>query len=130
MVITRLTITVILHSFSYPRAMVDVLTTDDVSDTEVFDMLVEGLVIDVRADTVIGVLTDVMVGGMPGDVKSIVVAAVVIDLEFDVIVSCGVDVLPGVIICGVSDIDVGVLAGVSVGFLTAVRTDLIFVTTP
>ena len=102
----------------------------DVSDAEAFNMLVERLVIDARADTVIGVLTDVMVGGMPGDVKSIVMAAVTIDLEFDVIVSCGVDVLPGVIICSVSDIDVGVLADASVKFLAAVRTSLTFVTSP
>ena len=112
--------------------MVDVLTTDDVSDTEVFNMSVERLVIDVRADTVIGVLTEVMVDGdvgMPGDVKSIVVAATVIDLEFVLLISCGVDVFAGAIICGMSDIDVGVLAGESLDFLTAVRTDLIFVTT-
>ena len=102
----------------------------DVSDAEAFNMLVERLVIDARADTVIGVLTDVMVGGMPGDVKSIVVAAVVIDLGFDVIVSCGLDVLAGVMICGVSDIGVGVLADVTVKFLSAVRTSLTFATAP
>ena len=67
---------------------------------------------------------------MLGDVEIIVVAAVVIDLEFGVIASCGVDVLHGVIICSVSDIDVGVLADVSVKFLAAVRTSLTFVTAP
>ena len=106
------------------------MLTDEILDAEAFNMLVEKLTIGVRTDTVIGVLTDVMIGGMPGDVKGIVVATAVIDLEFDVIVSCGVDVLHGVIICGVSDIDVGVLADVSVKFLAAVRTSLTFVTAP
>ena len=108
--------------------MIDVLT--DMSDAEDFNI---GLIIDVRDNTVIGVLTGVMVGGdndMSGDVEFIVVTTVVIDLEFTVIVSCVVDVLADVIICGVSDIGVGVLAGASVIFLAAVRTVLTFVTAP
>ena len=45
-------------------------------------------------------------------------------------VSYAADLVAGVIICGVSDIGVGVLAGVSVIFLAAVRTVLTFVTAP
>ena len=64
-------------------------------------MLVEGLVIEVRVDTVIDLLTGVMVDGdMLADVDIIVEAVVVADdLEFLVLISYVVDVVAGVMIC-------------------------------
>ena len=74
-------------------------------------MLVEGLIIEVRADTGIDVLTGVMV-----DVDML--AAVVTDLEFSVLISDVLDVVAGVIICCVTDIGVGVLTDINMFFLT------------
>ena len=105
----------------------------DESVAAAFSMLVEGLVIDVRADTVIGVLTGVMLDvdvDMFGDAESIVVAAVVITLEFAVPVPYAVGVVAVVISCGVFDIGVDILADVSVFFLAVVGTALTFVTAP
>ena len=97
-------------------------------------VLVEGLVIDVRDDTLIDVLTDVMVDvdvDMSGDVGMIiVVATVVITLDFAVPVPYAVGVVAVVISCGVFDIGVDILADVSVFFLAAVTTALTFVTAP
>ena len=83
-------------------------------------MLVEGLIIEVRNDTGIDVLTDEMVGvDMPGGVDIVVVVAVVIALEFSVLISYVLDVLTGVMICCVSDIGVDVLTDMNMIFLTA-----------
>ena len=67
------------HSFSYPRAVIGVLA--DLWDAAV--MVVEMLVIDVRANTATDSLTDVMVDvdvDTLDDVEIIVVAPVVIAL--------------------------------------------------
>ena len=62
-------------------------------------MLVEGLVIELRADTEMTMLTGLMVDvDMLDCVEIIVVAAVVIDLEFSVLISYVLDVVTGVII--------------------------------
>ena len=77
-------------------------------------MLVEGLVIESRSDTGIAVLTDDV--EMLDGVEIIVVGAVVITLEFEVLISCVLDVA-GVIISCVFDIGVDVLTDTNVFFL-------------
>ena len=68
------------NKFSYPRAVIGVLA--DEWDAAVMNMVVEALVIDVRANTLTDSLTDVMVGvdvDTLDDVEIIVVARVVIE---------------------------------------------------
>ena len=70
-----------LHSFSHPRAVIRVLA--DAWDVAVINMVVEVLVIDVRANTATDSLTGVMVDvdvDTLDDVEIIVVAPVVIAL--------------------------------------------------
>ena len=106
------------HSFSYPRAVIGVLA--DLWDAAV--MVVEMLIIDVRANTATDSLTDVMVDvdvDMSSDVGMIiVVATVVITLDFAVPVPYAVGVVAVVISCGVFDIGVDILAANGVAAVT------------
>ena len=85
-------------------------------------MLAKGLVTEVRADTGIDVLTNVIFDvdvAMLGGVEIIIAATVVIALEFSVIISYVLDVVAGVIICCESNIGVDVFTDMNMFFLTA-----------
>ena len=79
------------------------------------NMLVEGLVIDVRADTVIGVLTDVEI---------IVVGVIVIVLKLEESVSYSVYAMSGAEVDLLMDEFAGVLADIILGVLSGTGDDV------
>ena len=112
--------------------MIDVLA--DVRTAAALNVLIEGLVTNLRTDTVIGALPRVMFDvddDMEGGVAITMVADVMsIALEFAVSMSYVVDAVADVMIGGVPDLTVDVLVNVSVKMLLAISTPLAFATVP